>query len=202
MHTGHPKHPLKETLKADVPAYHFVVIIFSKHSPGLADKLQTQHSRWALSLSLSLPSLLPWNSVFFLSVRLLPHSVSGGRMTGRRRTGGGGERKTRWHSGVKVMTLNVRKLGTGAHTHWHAKTQIHTHTQSAPSVPVCSRCFSTLAKSNIYMAFHNGRYTPTGEGQHLRGQKGITSIWLSLTRLKRVVCIIQRWRTYTHALLK
>ncbi len=54
MHTGHPKHPLKETLKADVPAYHFVVIIFSKHSPGLADKLQTQHSRWALSLSLSL----------------------------------------------------------------------------------------------------------------------------------------------------
>ncbi len=141
MHTGHPVNPLKETLKADVPAYHFVVIIFSKHSPGLADKLQTQHSRWALSLSL--PSLLPWNSVFFHSVRLLPHSVSGGRMTGRRRTGGGGERKTRWHSGVKVMTLNVRKLGTGAHTHWHAKTQIHTHTECSE----CSCLFQVLLYS-------------------------------------------------------
>lgn len=61
-HTGHPMHPLKETPKADVSAYHFVVIIFSKHSPGLADKLQTQHSRWALSL----PSLLSWNSISFI----------------------------------------------------------------------------------------------------------------------------------------
>lgn len=103
---GTPCTLLKETPKADNPAYHFVVIIFSKHSPGCADKLQSQHSRWAPTLSL--PSLLPWNSIFFHSVRLLPHSVSSGRMTGRRRTGGGGERKTRWHSGVKVMTLNVR----------------------------------------------------------------------------------------------
>lgn len=48
---GTPCTLLKETPEADNPAYHFVVIIFSKHSPGCADKLQSQHSRWALSLS-------------------------------------------------------------------------------------------------------------------------------------------------------
>ncbi len=127
MHTGHPKHPLKETPKADVPAYHFVVIIFSKHSPGLADKLQTQHSRWALSLSLS-------SFTSSLEFRFFPFGPFAATLCQRWQDDGAEENRRRWREENKMAQrregYDFERAQAGdrcAHTLTCQDTNTHTH---------------------------------------------------------------------------
>jgi len=194
MHThiagtrGTPCTLLKETPKADNPAYHFVVIIFSKHSPGCADKLQTQHSRWALSLALSLFLHFFLGIPFFSIWSVCCHTLSA--VAGWR---GGGEPEE-VERGKQDMAQRregydfERALAGDQSAHTLTSKDTNTHTDCSE----CSCLFQVLlysCSSQTSTWLYGGRSGSTGEGQHLRGWKGITSNWLSQTELKCVVGI-------------
>ncbi len=168
---GHPSAPSERWCQRRTSRLSLCCDNLSKHSPGL--QINSKHNFKVSSLSLFLH--------VFLGIPFFPFSPFAATLCQRWQDDGAEENRRRWREENKMAQwregydFEHALAGDGAHTHWHAKTQIHTHRvlRVFLFVPGASLLLQSQTSTWLFIAGD----TSTGEGQHLRGQKGITGIW-------------------------